>query len=123
MSQYCRSYILLVLTFCPSEMLHNSNPTSKLSDNKLSHIANGRYIFLHLYKNLPLNLLNLFPYLLLLIFEYWSLLFVSFIILTLHWLGRGVQWTPGKKTGIALNPLFCLGLNFTAFPTTYSEIF
>ena len=42
----CRkSYILLVRKFWNSEMLNKWSPTSKLSDIKLSHIPDGRYIF------------------------------------------------------------------------------
>ena len=40
-----RSYILLVRKFRTSEMLDKWGPTSKLSDIKLSHYPDGRYIF------------------------------------------------------------------------------
>ena len=40
-----RSYILLVRKFRTSEMLEKWSPTSKLSDIKLSHIPDCRYIF------------------------------------------------------------------------------
>ena len=40
-----RSYILLVRKFRTSEMLGKWSPTSKVSDIKLSHYPNGRYIF------------------------------------------------------------------------------
>ena len=41
-----RSYILLVQNFRTSEMLNRWSPTSKLSNIKLSHYPDVRYIFL-----------------------------------------------------------------------------
>ena len=58
----CRkSYILLVRKFWTSEMLDKWSPASKLSDIKLSHIPDGRHIFLLVRESTcPPYLLNLF---------------------------------------------------------------
>ena len=58
----CRKpYILLVRKFQTSEMLVKWSPTSKLSDIKLSHILDGRHIFLLVREpTCPPYLLNLF---------------------------------------------------------------
>ena len=45
MGPCCRSYILLVRKFQISEMLDKWSPAYKLSDIKLSHYPDGRYIF------------------------------------------------------------------------------
>ena len=78
MGPCCRSYILLIRKFRTSEMLDKWSPTSKLSDIKLSHYPDCRYIFFtctrtHL-SALSLTCVlissNLFPCLWL-NFEYW----------------------------------------------------